>query len=91
MPIHNNQDSTARTILVADEDRIKYLVSCLIKNAMERNPGQNQIKMATSLSKEEKIQMTSQDSYSDMGVEANKREWIVKMTDFGSYLSKHDL
>jgi hypothetical protein len=50
VPIHNNQDTTPRTILSADEDRIKYLVSCLIKNAMERNPGQNQIKMATSLS-----------------------------------------
>ena len=34
--------------------------------------------------------MTSQESYYDMADEANKREWIVKVTDYGSYLSKHD-
>jgi len=46
--------------------------------------------MATSLGWIEKVIITSQ-SYYDMAEEADLREFIVKVTDFGSYMSKYDL
>ena len=61
-PVFENQ-SSPRAVLLADHMKIKYLVSCLMMNALERS---KEIKVTVSLVEKEQINFTSQDSYYDV-------------------------